>query len=364
MQKLKKTTLYDQAFEFLQKSILDGKFTIGDYMPPERTLCEELGISRFTLRHALGRLENDGVIERTPGRGSVIRSIPELKRKTIGVINVMQGVLFLDRVNQKLLETIKTKEGKAVFCKSEPDVESVKNTIMSIQKSISGIIIGAFFSNRHQNACLQYLKEINIPFVVMHGKKDNDINAVLVNHYPGMADGIKHLKDLGHENVAFLGLTGEGYIRHQYFKEILADLNLPLREELMVSCSGIMKEGYEKVDELLDAPSPPTAIIAHNDLVALGAMQKIKKRGLRISEDISIIGLDNLDESLYSSPALTTIEQNKKALGEAAIEILWEKMENPDKPPVNKIIDTHLIVRESTGYAATLTNKKQRKSAK
>jgi DNA-binding LacI/PurR family transcriptional regulator len=136
-------------------------------------------------------------------------------------------------------------------------------------------------------------------------------------------------------------------IRPEYcFREALADRFMELEEV-----------ATRALDRFMDLPQPPTAIIAYNDIFAIYLMKAAAKKGLRIPEDLSIVGNDNMEGGRYSTPTLTTSEQDRAALGQVAVERLIHRIENhTQSPPQIIVIPLKLIERESTGPAPAGSN--------
>src|SRR4029453_11491877 len=108
--------------------------------------------------------------------------------------------------------------------------------------------------------------------------------------------------------------------------------------------------GVEITAELLDLPERPTALFTANNLLTLGSLEKIHERELKIPDDIAIVGFDDMYWAASLNPALTAVRQDGFEIGKRAIELLYQRIEDPDRPAVNVIINTDLMVRRSCGY--------------
>jgi LacI family transcriptional regulator len=107
-------------------------------------------------------------------------------------------------------------------------------------------------------------------------------------------------------------------------------------------------EGFAGASELLDLDEPPTAIFASNDVMAMGAMDAVRNRGLRVPEDVSILGFDDIPQAEVVRPALTTVRQPLREMGGMAAQMLIEKLNDPEKEMARIELPTELIVRAST----------------
>jgi LacI family transcriptional regulator len=137
------------------------------------------------------------------------------------------------------------------------------------------------------------------------------------------------------------------------YKAALADCNTPLREELIIESDFWQLPSYEatkafSTKAFLERVRPlPTAIFASNDLSAFGAMDAVREAGLRIPEDISIVGFDDIPQASVVYPKLTTVRQPLEQMGRVAVKMLLEQIENPGRPPRRVTLATQLVIRDS-----------------
>lgn len=205
-----------------------------------------------------------------------------------------------------------------------------------------------------QSTYLDALREQNFPYVLID-QADNTENSSVVDstNWQGAYDATCHLAQLGHTRIAFI--TGSHAVqsagdRLQGYQAALSDCNIPLKAELIVEGDFQHRSAYEAAKQLLDKVNPgPTAIFASNDLSAFGAMDAIRERGLRIPEDISIIGFDDIPQASLVYPKLTTVRQPLEQMGRVAVKMLLEHIENPSRPPQRITLATELILRDSSG---------------
>jgi LacI family transcriptional regulator len=137
--------------------------------------------------------------------------------------------------------------------------------------------------------------------------------------------------------------------RLQPYREALLAAGLPIDEQLITQCGPTIEDGYQTTFRLLERPQRPTAIIAINDLLAVGAMRAIRDAGLRIPEDISLLGYDDIPMAKYLVPRLTTVSKDITSLGRTAVRLLLARIQQPDRPNHTEQHPTRLIIRESTG---------------
>jgi LacI family transcriptional regulator len=168
----------------------------------------------------------------------------------------------------------------------------------------------------------------------------------------------RHLAELGHRRIAVMvGSPGVRNVQHRLtgFEEELASRGLSVLDGGVVRGGQTLALG-SRVDELLALPEPPTAVFCTNDIVAVGAWQKLLSRGVRVPSDVSLIGFDDIELARTILPPLTTVAQDKQALGVRAVERLLasipsgeaDRSASPDDAPLTESIEPRLVVREST----------------
>ncbi len=174
---------------------------------------------------------------------------------------------------------------------------------------------------------------------------------VSADFYLGMTLAAEHLIRLGHERIAFVGGARQvtpARDRTQAFREILPRFGLPVGP--IVKCLPTREGGVAAVAELFETNAePPTAILCHNDLCALGVMHGLVDRGLAPGRDVAVIGFDNIPEGVMSRPALSTVALSAKAIGEEAARLLLRRIKSPSGAPENIILPPRLIIRSSCG---------------
>ncbi len=180
--------------------------------------------------------------------------------------------------------------------------------------------------------------------------------AVLVDSQRGAALAVEHLADLGHSRIAVIhGPLRDpvaGGPRLAGYQQGAAARGLVLAPELIAEGDFHLESGYAAMSRMLDRSDRPTAVVAASDLMAIGAVNAILDRGLRVQEDISVVGFDNIWFASAVRPGLTTVAQPMYDIGAKSVEILAAAMdESGPVAPVTYWIEPHLVVRGSTGQA-------------
>lgn len=204
---------------------------------------------------------------------------------------------------------------------------------------------------------IQDLKNNNIYFSIITKYLGKDkVNSVCVDNYEGVRLALEHLVGLGHKRIGYISgnpNSSDGPERLEAFKALSKKLNLDQDEGLIVHGDFTFESGEREVQKLLSLKTPPTAIFAASDYMAIGAMRAIKAKGLSIPKDIALVGFDNTLEAAYVSPALTTIRQPLQEMGEAAVDLAIRSMEEEDFKPQTLVLKPELIIRESCGAKKT-----------
>lgn len=196
------------------------------------------------------------------------------------------------------------------------------------------------------------LIESDFPIVVIDMFNKNT-STVTSDNVQGCSLALNYLYNLGHRKIAHIQGVARAdnwpsSIRKKTYIEIMEKLNLDIPEEYIVDGVNFdVSGGYDAMKELLSLKDRPTAVFASGDKLAIGAIDAIKDAGLSVPEDISVIGFDNIEIAKYVTPKLTTIRQNCKEIGKAAVDILVEQINRKEKLKINKVIPVELIERES-----------------
>ncbi|HTP07698.1 MAG TPA: LacI family DNA-binding transcriptional regulator [Anaerolineae bacterium] len=228
-------------------------------------------------------------------------------------------------------------------------------------QSVSGVIVGGSrIASEELAAAISYQK---IPMVVLNRPvRHPHVACVMVDFEIATYRAACHLLSLNHTRIAYLAGPSQSEAsraRRRGVERALSEAMLPLQPELCpVSFPGV-DGGFQAMSALLTLPAAerPTAVLAYNDLMALGALHAIRTYHLHVPEDISVIGIDDISMAAHTNPPLTTIAQPKYRMGRVAMRIL-RQMINGQPPPEEgyTLMESPLIVRESTGPAPITTS--------
>ncbi|RKX36132.1 MAG: hypothetical protein DRP71_01270 [Verrucomicrobia bacterium] len=239
----------------------------------------------------------------------------------------------------------------------DPDLEREVVRHFSAVK-VEGVVLVGGPTPGDPAGVIRFLQDRKIPTVIIDPGFPASLPVVEVDRRAGMKSVLIHLLGLGHERFALFGVDRTmvyGASRWSGIESIIEERGLSMDEQFIVLTEpggdGMDYDyGRRLADRFLDMGDRPTAVIALNDQVAIGAMARFGESALTVPRDISVVGFDNLEVSAHVSPGLTTVDQGVVNLMETAVEVLKGQLEGPGnsgKPPV--FIRPNLVIRKSTG---------------
>jgi len=218
-----------------------------------------------------------------------------------------------------------------------------------IERKVDGV---AVMTSEIDNDLILELAKRDVALVFLDaGKIKKRISDISVDYESGIREGILHLVGLGHQRFGFISgpLTLKSAVtRRQAFLKSLRECGIPESQQLVVEGNHRYDGGVRGMQELLSAKSRPTAVLASNDLTAIGAMHAIFDLGLRVPDDISIVGFDDIELAQYTYPALTSIKLSREELGNRAFDALYRSVEGIWETGREIEIVTSLVARQST----------------
>jgi len=181
--------------------------------------------------------------------------------------------------------------------------------------------------------------------------KDGQISSVYIDNVAAAGVAVDYLAMLGHREIAFVAGPPSSPIcvdREQGYRLALQRAELPANPGLVVTGDFSIEAGERAVEQLLAQGQPFTALFCSNDEMAIGALRALRSHGLRVPEDVSVVGFDDIRFARYTSPPLTTIVQPKNALGREAMSMMLELLNDAEVPPRKRVLTADLVVRGST----------------
>lgn len=250
------------------------------------------------------------------------------------------------------IEDIAQRKGFSVFlCNTDRSEEKEREYIKSLlAKNVRGLVI-----IKHQLP-EQELQQLcgDVPFVLVDEDpaKGDAGNILYINNsdYEGIQSGVEYLKSNGHTRIGFIYGLNDSYssiCRYQGFVDYCKKYEIEIQDHYIANGNYTMQGGYLAAEKMLECTRRPTAILAANDLMAIGAMKAIQAKGLDVPEDISVMGYDDISFANIVTPALTTIHQPTYDLGIKSVEFLLDHEQNKAAERSIKLAGHKVIVRGS-----------------
>ena len=274
------------------------------------------------------------------------RSLAGGRSMTIGVVTHDIGSPFYDHVARGVTNVFRDTQYSPIFVdgKWNAEIEGIVIDTL-LDRRVDGIIMIGGKMTADELEVIQKQK----PLIVVARKIEGwDSNCIYVDNFNGAYNSAKYLIDCGHREIAFIsGIEShvDSKLRRDGFEQALKDLGLTMDKDLYVPGNFRPSSGVRAAETLLDNGKKFTAIFASNDEMAFGARLALYRRGIRVPEDVSLVGFDDQEVSAFVTPPLTTVRQPGLELGEAAGRSMIGILDNVpyDLPELT----TELIIRES-----------------
>jgi GntR family transcriptional regulator of arabinose operon len=359
----KSVPLYRQVEEILLAKIKSDEYHPGDAVPPERELCKELDVSRFTVRKAIQELVYKGYLYRVQGNGTfvyskTVTSKPRSGSRRIGVILDYCDKELESRMLNGIEETLQEEQYSMIYMSSGNDYQREARNIWQMKdEGVDGLIILPAEDQKDSTVIFD-LKTEGFPFVLIDRRlQDCETDCVMSDNIDGGYRATEHLIKLGHERIAFVKnqFTQTSSIEDRIigYKSALREYSLDYDHRWVFSIDPRMSREescaafYAFYEEL-----SPTAVVAVNDYVALDIVQICREKGITIPDDLSIIGFDNLDVVRHLPVPLTTVAQFPKEIGRCAARLLMEKIKagpgSRERSVIRQVVyPVELVARDS-----------------
>lgn len=348
---------YADLLAQVRERILDGSLPAGARLPTELELARSHQMSRGTVRQALDALVREGLIDRTQGRGTYVRQpaaalTGDPANRRIGlVLPYIQDQLMLD-IMVGVERAVKSRGYQVSFAYADERMDQQSGDIARLlADKAQGLIIFPITDVTYDESVWR-LKQDGVPFVLIDRYfPDLDCDYVCVDNAGGGYRATEHLLILGHTRIGFFYVTHPEMrttsVRDRWlgYSKALASYNRPY-DPALVLCD---PSASDLLDEWLLQPDRPTAVFTVHDQEALHVLQAAKRCGLRIPEDLALVGFDDLSYAPHLTPPLTTVMQPRMDIGMRAGNLLINRIEGQRGPSQQIALPTSLVVRESCG---------------
>ena len=285
------------------------------------------------------------------------RSLKGSKTNVIGVLVPDLGTGYIGEIMRGIdSELALSQLDLMLFTTHRAAIKEANYVANMVQGMVDGLLV---VLPRNPTDYTGSLTRRNFPFVLIdHQGTGESCPAVGATNWQGAYNATEYLIKLGHRRIGFitgsmdLGCAND---RLDGYRSALRTHHIPEALELIYEGDFNQPDGYAGASVLLDLASPPTAIFASNDVMAMGVMDAVRNRKMYIPEDISVLGFDNIPQSAMVFPPLTTVQQPLEQMGRVATQMLLDILKNPDKNVGRIELPTELIVRDSTSVSKDRT---------
>lgn len=372
--------MYTQVRSHILDLVNDRGILPGQKLPSIRWMGEAIGVGRGTVAKAVAEMTNEGILQSRPAKGIYLNPPSDLDRAV-----PMKTIYCLSCARE-------TEESASEYIWHSPFwgkvLHGIRKAVLDKDSSIrlrmaylSSLLNEYHVSPRRRNwqemgiitlgnpapGEISRIVSLGASAIQIHGKnRSPKIPSIRVDSCLGTELLVNHLVSLGHKRICYCGATPrrkpqesvssprpptQEWEKYRGFQRAMEQKGLPMDPALCIQeCFIGFEEGYHAAQELLGKPERPTAAIVSNDETAIGFMRALADAGLRIPQDISVTGFDNLPSSKYMIPSLTTVDGRMNELGEMSVSGLFSLQDQGFCN--NRILKPDIIVRESTACPA------------
>ncbi|ELU9849418.1 substrate-binding domain-containing protein [Vibrio cholerae] len=329
-------------------------------MATMKDIARLAGVSTSTVSHVINksRFVSDEIAERVNNAAqqlnyapsALARSLKMNRTKTIGMLVTTSTNPFFGEVVKGVERSCYHQGYNLILCNTEGDNQRMKASINTLlQKRVDGLLL--MCSTLEGERLDVFDRYPDIPIVVMDwGPILFASDKIQDNSLQGGYMAAKHLIECGHKEIGCITgplIRHQAQMRYEGYKRALAEAGIAINPDWIVESDFECEGGYQAFEKLYQRGKLPSALFISNDMMAMGVIQAASQRGLRVPDDLSLIGYDDVHIAKFMTPALTTIHQPKYRLGKAAVDTLLYRLENPDTTAQVVQLEPTLVVRSS-----------------
>ncbi len=351
--------LYRQIVADLRSRIQCGELKVNEQVGSHQELCRQYEVSLITVKRALAELIQEGVLYSRVGKGTFVASkspfVLHTKHQTLGVVLSDLTSPFFSLIIESFEETAHDLGYNILLSTSSDRVDKEETQIRRFMDiGVDGLLIASMSHVYRATPTVRRLHEDSFPYVMVSYVDDDDVYYVGTDNEQGAFMATEHLLKLGYRRVGYIsGEMGNllGDLRQRGYTKALQAFDIPFDPGLVYRLRDKWNgygSGFEIGRSFLASSDRPDAVFVYNDLSALGFEKAILDGGLRVPEDIAIVGFDNIKRCVVASVALTTVHQPTRRIGQIAFEVLNARMQRSVVAP-RTILAPELVVRQSCG---------------
>ena len=282
----------------------------------------------------------------------IARSLVSKKSDLISLIVADISNQFFAEISRGIEDRARENGYHVIFSSTDDDPKNLESSVrMMREMGVDGFIIAAVSL---EEPIVDELLDQDIPVVLINRRiKKSNVNYVVVDNHKGAYLAVEHLINIGYKKIGIISgrsSVSTGKERLQGYRKGLLDHGLKFQKEYSSQGPFTKEHGKKAAQKMLTLKNRPEAIFAASDNIALGVMNAAGELGLKIPEDLAIVGFDDTNFSSNSKIRLTTVSQRKYEMGERGVQILIDLIENQESDYINKVVlEPRLIIRESCG---------------
>lgn len=351
--------LYVQLKNIILRQIMSGDLAPGAILASETALCRMYGVSRITVRQALGDLEAEGLLRREPGRGTFITTATSKRGPSIGLLfGGLSERTFGHRNDESFGDLVRgaaeVASQRGAMVNPIPLLESDNLETALASPSIyqlNGLLVR--IAREFTEDLLRPLDATGLPYVVIKRRlPEGRASCVYSDDRAAVAAMMAHLIGVGHRRIGFLFGPAEVGVwadRLAGYRDALEHHCMPVDETLIGQVGYPMDEAsYQPALDLLRRSDRPTAIFAGNDYMAIGVYRAIRDLGLEPGRDVAVAGFGGTAFTTTMYPALTSVSMRGRRFGKAGAELLLDLITGVVRGPAQVVVPWELEIRPST----------------
>jgi DNA-binding LacI/PurR family transcriptional regulator len=353
--------LYQQVALHIRRKIASGEWPVGTQLQPHREMALSMGVSMMTINKALSGLVSEGLLHSRVGRGTFVAQRPVENENgaatTLGFVLRDLSSPFFSLVAHAAQQRADELGYGLLFSSSSNRLDREEEQIRRFRDlGVSGLIIASMARTYRISEPIRALQDAGIPYVMVSYTEGADVPWVGMDLDSAGYLAAQHLLAMGRRKIGYIGdkfgsimceLRGRGYRR------ALEQAGLPVDPDFQFEYPfegewNDYRSGYAVAERIANLENKPDAMFVFNDLGALGFLDGLLDRGIRVPEDIAIVGLDDIELAGRARIPLTTVRQPTDRIGSMAVDYILARLRG-ETPQLRQLLPPELIVRRSSG---------------
>jgi len=358
---LKREFVWDTLRHDIIEQIRGGTFKSDEPILPTGKLSEEYGISTVSVRRAIDELVKEGWLYRKRHVGAFVSSSPPADQERPGTIKV---IVFEPSMQPHYRDYVQPLESGLQDVLDKDHIYTVRALLtdqrweayLDDARPPARAVVVTELSSEKKPTLMPIFARKKVALVTNETATDDSYgfhyDCVSADHRQAARAATLHLVELGHRRIAHVAGSRSvvaGCVRREGYLSALREAGIASGDELVRETNWLIEDAYGATRELLELDDPPTAFFASSDTLAFGVLRALRERALRVPDDVSVVGCDDLEMSSHTDPPLTTIRTPREQIGRMMGQLLLDRIAHPDKQSSAVLLQTQLIVRESTG---------------